>query len=139
MCCLRFHKTDIIAVAPTGDVTVTSGGYRTRTTFQSLREGLAPLGIKLASQGYEGNGAWYVQLPDGTSLDFQDGLVIRAAGPGDMRRGAALLSALAGPDGGAAAAVRVASGAGAYMGFSRRPRAGAQKSMTLYYVCKLQL
>ncbi len=124
MCCLRFHKTDIISVAPTGDVTVTSGGYRTRTTFQSLREGLAPLGIKLVSQGYEGNGAWSVQLPDGTSLDFQDGLVIKAAGPGDMRRATALLSALAGPDGGAAAAAaagRAASGAGADVGWGWVP------------------
>lgn len=47
--CMRFHKTDIVIAKPSGEVVVTSGGYKTKTTFQSVSEGLEPMGIILRS------------------------------------------------------------------------------------------
>ncbi|GLC35327.1 hypothetical protein PLESTB_000576800 [Pleodorina starrii] len=92
--CMRFHKTDVVVVRPNGDVQLTSGGFRTRTTFLTVAEALQPLGFTLTSSlGGEGRGEWAVTAPDGSCTAWEDEMVIAATSEADRVRGARLLSA----------------------------------------------
>ncbi|GIL42039.1 hypothetical protein Vafri_108, partial [Volvox africanus] len=92
--CMRFHKTDVVTVRPNGDVVLTSGGYRTRTTFLSVQEALQPLGLTVhSSLEGEGRGEWSVGGPDGSRTPWQDGMVVPATGKADRGRGQRLLAA----------------------------------------------
>ncbi|GIL42041.1 hypothetical protein Vafri_108 [Volvox africanus] len=91
---MRFHKTDVVTVRPNGDVVLTSGGYRTRTTFLSVQEALQPLGLTVhSSLEGEGRGEWSVGGPDGSRTPWQDGMVVPATGKADRGRGQRLLAA----------------------------------------------
>ncbi|GIL74285.1 hypothetical protein Vretimale_2036 [Volvox reticuliferus] len=92
--CMRFHKTDVVTIRPNGDVVLTSGGYRTRTTFLSVQEALQPLGLTVhSSQGGEGRVEWSVGGPDGSRTPWEDGMVVPATGEADRGRGQRLLAA----------------------------------------------
>ncbi|GFR45351.1 hypothetical protein Agub_g6720 [Astrephomene gubernaculifera] len=111
--CLRFHKTDVVMVHPNGDIVLTSGGFHTRTTFLSVAEGLRPLGLTLRSTlGGEGRGEWFVDLPDGTSVPWEDGMRLPAKSEEEKSRGDRLIAAYYGSAvvGGGAAAARAAAG-----------------------------
>ncbi|KXZ52512.1 hypothetical protein GPECTOR_9g556 [Gonium pectorale] len=117
--CLRFHKTDIVVVRPNGEVVLTSGGYKTRTTFCSVAEGIEPLGLTLRSSGGEGRGDWFVELPDGGQLPWEDGMTVPASGPEDRGRGNKLFAAFYGT---AAAAAPAATGRAAAAPAPQAPR-----------------
>ncbi|GLI70469.1 hypothetical protein VaNZ11_015379 [Volvox africanus] len=91
---MRFHKTDVVMVRPSGDVVLTSGGYRTRTTFLSVQQALQPLGLTVhSSLGGDGRGEWSVGGPDGSRTPWEDGMVVPASDEADRGRGQRLLAA----------------------------------------------
>ncbi len=67
---VTLHHTDIVRVAPNGDVTLRSGGYETVTTKQRLNA-LLPAGVRVSSN----QRIWYVTTPFG-SFRFLDGMTL---------------------------------------------------------------
>ncbi|KAG2483097.1 hypothetical protein HYH03_018035 [Edaphochlamys debaryana] len=143
--CLRFHKTDVVVAQPTGEVVVTSGGYRTRTTYLAVAEGLRPMGLALRSSRGEGYGEWSVELADGSALPWQDEMVVPASRPEDRSRAQLLFATYypsassssapssAGPRAGAAGHARAAAPPGARPGATgAAPGAGAAPASWSY-------
>eukprot|EP00198_Chlamydomonas_reinhardtii_P005484 XP_001694820.1 predicted protein [Chlamydomonas reinhardtii] len=130
---MRFHKTDIVIAKPSGEVVVTSGGYKTKTTFQSVSEGLEPMGIILRSSRGEGYGEWWVELPDGSRQDWLDNMTIPAASAEDRGRGQRLLAAYHGTSTAAAPATSASGRATAGpVGAPYRPGAAAAPPPAAY-------
>ncbi|GAB4823212.1 hypothetical protein N2152v2_010258 [Parachlorella kessleri] len=109
----RLKETDIVRVSPSGDITLTTGGWYTPTTLASLNDALNVVGIRITAPGgaVEG-GDW--SITDGRALmRYFDGVVIASKGPQHMTRGRQLLQAFQNPNRSAAAAATAASNAAA--------------------------
>ncbi|KAL6756032.1 hypothetical protein V8C86DRAFT_130845 [Haematococcus lacustris] len=80
---LRFHKTDIVKVSQSGEVTLNTGGYLTATTQMAMNDALGFIEYKVRSyhhDAYSGSGsAWEVQGPGG-SQRYADNMTL-PAGP----------------------------------------------------------
>jgi hypothetical protein len=68
---IRLHATDIVTVSPTGLLILESGGWRTVTTKDRINQYL-PAGYSL----YVNRGIWYLQCPNGDTLNYADGMTI---------------------------------------------------------------
>lgn len=76
---VRLVKTDIVSVAPNGQVTLTSGGWRTATTLNCINRVLNLIGASLGCQGAPEDSNWSVSV--GTALTrFEDGMKIPSKG-----------------------------------------------------------
>lgn len=76
---VRLVKTDIVSVAPNGQVTLTSGGWRTPTTLNCINRVLNLIGASLGCQGAPQDSNWQVSV--GTVLTrFEDGMKIPSKG-----------------------------------------------------------
>jgi hypothetical protein len=70
---VRYHSTDVVVWDQnTGEVTLNSGGWMTNTTKTRMNQ--AANEYKLGYQVYSKDYEWFVDLPDGTTLDFEDGM-----------------------------------------------------------------
>ena len=67
---IRYHQTDIITVSPKGQVTVTSGGYKTNSTKERISAYLRPY-----ASVWQREGLWYISY-QGVTVPFEDGMVI---------------------------------------------------------------
>jgi hypothetical protein len=69
---VRYHNTDVITTYPNGDVTLTSGGWRTSTTKERLNSKYSVWSDK---------GIWYIKEPATAKvIPFFDGVTFDAAG-----------------------------------------------------------
>ncbi len=71
---VRFYRTNIVTFYANGWIRLNSGGYRTVTTKERINRYL--------SAGYsvfQHDRNWYLGLPDGTRVDFAEGMLIPAA------------------------------------------------------------
>jgi hypothetical protein len=93
VCALLFHKTEIVLIAPNGDVKLTTGGYKTATTFSSMNDALRHLHMHVGHSGNVGSSDWFVLDAEGSSHSYVDGMVLHAKMPADRGRGDALLAA----------------------------------------------
>lgn len=68
----RLHYTDIVEILPDGRVKLSSGGWKTVTTKDRIRQFAPGLDI------YSDKGTWYVRALDGSgrSCPFYDGIVL---------------------------------------------------------------
>ena len=69
---VMLHKTDIATYTPSGSVTLNSGGYRTPTTADRLRE----IGFRI----YTTKGVWFLYGYGDEPVKFKDGLTISKNG-----------------------------------------------------------
>jgi hypothetical protein len=67
----RYHNTTVVAVSPKS-VCLNSGGWRTVTT--KLRMNQASNQFGLGFQVWQKDFNWYVTLPNGETVDFEDGI-----------------------------------------------------------------
>ena len=67
----RYHNTDIIKFDSTG-IILNSGGFRTVTTKKRLNAASIQFGLGFAV--YQKNHEWFVDLPNGDRVDFEDGM-----------------------------------------------------------------
>lgn len=63
---LRLHQTDIVRVTPAGDVTLSTGGWPTHKTINSMNDALELFEMAVAAVGNIPNGRWTVMDSDGT-------------------------------------------------------------------------
>jgi hypothetical protein len=77
----RCHDTDILTVAASGDVKLTTGGWSTFTTLLCLNDALKPIGITVVNR----SGRWVVTC-DGVERSFSDDMVLAATRPADQHR-----------------------------------------------------
>lgn len=70
---VTLHHTDIVRVAPSGAVTLDSGGYQTPTTKTRMNQ-VANV-WKLGYQVYQVDYAWYVHTANG-ERPFHDGMTV---------------------------------------------------------------
>ncbi|GFH20553.1 BSD domain-containing protein, partial [Haematococcus lacustris] len=93
---LRFHKTDIVKVSQSGEVTLNTGGYLTATTQMAMNDALGFIEYKVRSyhhDAYSGSGsAWEVQGPGG-SQRYADNMTL-PAGPSPQAAKARYLTLL---------------------------------------------
>ena len=71
---VRFHLTDIITFKASGDIVLTSGGYRTKTTKDRFNEFLPDNEI------YQAKGSWFIstnETENRASVPFFDGIVLK--------------------------------------------------------------
>ena len=67
---IRFHTTDILKFDGDGNVTLNSGGWRTRATKARLNEFQSVVYI------YQEDYTWYIRLRNGKVVEFYDGMKI---------------------------------------------------------------
>lgn len=70
---IEHHNTDIVRFYPDGDITVTSGGYYSKTTKERINDALGKIG-HIVQRDFR----WYY-CPNGNESDkvpFYDGMVI---------------------------------------------------------------
>lgn len=67
---LRLYQTDVLTAYPNGSVILRSGGWRTRATLKAINSYLT-IG-KLTQRKNE----WYVDLTNGGTVEFKDGMII---------------------------------------------------------------
>ena len=94
---LRFHRTDVVAVRPSGDVALHTGGHYTAATLACMNDALRAMGMALrANPGTPVQaGSW--TLHDGHApAAYRDGMVAPARAPADAGRGRAVFDAYTG-------------------------------------------
>jgi hypothetical protein len=74
--CLKYHDTIVVKKSPDGTTTLNSGGFRTMTTKERIRE-FAHVYIS------QKNNVWY--MSDGSA--FYDGVVVKTKTPGETYQG----------------------------------------------------
>ncbi len=72
---LMYHGTNIVCLAPNGDITLASGGWRSLTTKARINEVLPRNWLLYSHQGI-----WYLADPWGRKHVFADGMTIKYRG-----------------------------------------------------------
>lgn len=74
-----YHNTDVVIWDQnTGEVTLNSGGWMTNTTKTRMNQAANEYGLGFGV--YQQKFDWYVDLPDGTTVDFKDGMTFKTSG-----------------------------------------------------------
>lgn len=68
---VRYHNTDVVSFTDKR-VTLRTGGWCTVTTKTRMNQAANQFGLGYSV--YQKNHDWYVNLPSGKTVDFQDGL-----------------------------------------------------------------
>ena len=72
---IRYHQTDVVKFNKVeGWIQLDSGGWHTVTT--KLRMNQAANQFGLGYSVYQRKGEWFVDTPDGRTLDFADGMKV---------------------------------------------------------------
>lgn len=109
---VKFYKTEVVKVKPSGEVRLDSGGFHNPSTFASLNDALNLIGIRVIANGDVKQGNWSVS--DGRTLArFSDGMVLAAKGVLTQNRGEVILQAFKHPHASAALSATAASTAAA--------------------------
>lgn len=69
---VKCHQTDIMSFG-VDEITLNSGGWRTRFTKDCMNRASDRFGLGYAV--FQKDLIWYVDLPDGETVDFVDGMV----------------------------------------------------------------
>jgi ATP-dependent RNA helicase DDX3X len=82
----RLHQTNIITVRANGDLTLSSGGWKTHQTLKGINTALktfAP-GLQVVSDGHVTEGTWHVTNGRDWSMQFFDGVTVPGAAPQNL-------------------------------------------------------
>jgi hypothetical protein len=75
MVSVRYHATEVVRVdRGTGLVVLNSGGWRTPTTKTRMNQASRQFDLGYLVSQIQGE--WRVQLPDGVSIPFEDGMTL---------------------------------------------------------------
>ena len=74
---VKYHSTRVVSLSVDGMVTLRSGGYRTFTT--KVRMNQASNQFDLGFTVWQKNFNWFVDLPDGSTRPFVEGMTFEAA------------------------------------------------------------
>jgi len=88
---IRLHQTNIVSIKANGDLTLSSGGWRTHQTLKGMNMTLktfAP-GLSVVTDGHVAEGAWRVTNGREWSVPFFDGVTVHGAGPQNLAAQAA--------------------------------------------------
>lgn len=89
---ITLDGTDVVQIAPNGDVKIHLSGKRDDELIESLNYTLSPIGVKLTKKGEE------LSVSDGRALvRYHDGIVL--GGKGNMYRGTMVMNAFHSQDG----------------------------------------
>lgn len=66
-----YHQSDIVTENEDGNLVLDSHGYRTSTTKQRINRYI-PNGFRLYQEDFD----WYVELPNGSVVEFKDGMIV---------------------------------------------------------------
>ncbi|KAL3911276.1 MAG: hypothetical protein SGPRY_008753 [Prymnesium sp.] len=80
---IRLHQTNIVTIHASGDVTLSSGGWRTHQTLKGINMSLKNFvpGLQVVADGHVAEGAWRVTNGRDWAVPFFDGVVVAGAGP----------------------------------------------------------
>ena len=91
---IRLHQTNIVSIKANGDLTLSSGGWRTHQTLKGMNMTLktfAP-GLSVVTDGHVAEGAWRVTNGRDWSVPFFDGVTVHGVGPQNLATQAAQVS-----------------------------------------------
>ena len=93
---VRLHQTNIVTISASGDVMLSSGGWRTHQTLKGINMSLKNFvpGLQVASEGHVAEGAWRVTNGREWSVPFYDGVTVPGAGPQNLAAQAAQMPGL---------------------------------------------
>mmetsp|Transcript_13016 Transcript_13016/g.30714 ORF Transcript_13016/g.30714 Transcript_13016/m.30714 type:complete len:273 (-) Transcript_13016:348-1166(-) len=88
---IRLHQTNIVSIKANGDLSLSSGGWRTHQTLKGMNMTLktfAP-GLSVVTDGHVAEGSWRVTNGREWSVAFFDGVTVQGAGPQNLAAQAA--------------------------------------------------
>ena len=93
---VRLHQTNIVTIRANGDVSLSSGGWRTHQTLKGINMSLKTFvpGLQVVSDGHVAEGAWRVTNGRDWSAPFHDGVIVPGAGPQNLAAQAAQMPGL---------------------------------------------
>lgn len=77
MIAITYHNTLIVDVAKDGTITLNSDGYQTVTTKRKMNQAANQFGLGFSV--FQKNYEWFVTLPTGETVDFDDGMTFKRA------------------------------------------------------------
>ena len=83
---VRLHQTNIVKIPASGDVTLSSGGWRTHQTLKGINMSLKNFvpGLQVVADGHVAEGSWRVTNGRDWSVPFYDGVTVPGAGPQNL-------------------------------------------------------
>jgi hypothetical protein len=93
---VRLHQTNIVTIRANGDVSLSSGGWRTHQTLKGINMSLKTFvpGLQVVSDGHVAEGSWRVTNGRDWSSPFYDGVIVPGAGPQNLAAQAAQMPGL---------------------------------------------
>ncbi|GIL59139.1 hypothetical protein Vafri_14057 [Volvox africanus] len=93
---VKLKDTEVVAVSPSGEITLTTGGWFTQTTFEVMNKALGVLQIHVTATGDVRDGAWQVAYGPHL-LRFYDGIILHPKNPATAaQRAPMVLAAMSG-------------------------------------------
>jgi len=68
---VTYHETTVVAFS-SGTITLDSGGWRTVTTKKRMNQASTEFGLGYSV--FQKDFGWFVDLPNGETVDFKDGM-----------------------------------------------------------------
>ena len=93
---VRLHQTNIIIVRANGDLSLSSGGWRTHQTLKGINTALktfAP-GLQVVAEGHVTEGTWRITNGRDWSVQFYDGVTMPGVAPLNLAAQAATMPGL---------------------------------------------
>ncbi|GLI62443.1 hypothetical protein VaNZ11_005064, partial [Volvox africanus] len=93
---VKLKDTEVVAISPSGEITLTTGGWFTQTTFDVMNKALGVLQIHVTANGDVRDGAWQVAYGPHL-LRFYDGIILHPKNPATAaQRAPMVLAAMSG-------------------------------------------
>lgn len=92
---VKLHATEIVRLRPTGDLTLSSGGWRTVSTLEALNTSITELVQKVRLEVFNADDEWSLRDEQGVVIPFVDGMTIPTRAENPLR--VARLAAVAAP------------------------------------------
>ena len=93
---VRLHQTNIVTIKANGDVSLSSGGWRTHQTLKGINLSLKSFvpNLQVVADGHVAEGSWRVTNGLDFSAPFYDGVTVPGAGPQSLAAQAAQMPGL---------------------------------------------